>query len=94
MVVAAKSIESTPELPGSIYTVAEEVEALGVKALPFPLDVRDEKSIQDMVSTTVKQLGAPAVLVNNASALWWKPMEQTPISRYDLIMSVCHALQM
>ena len=33
IVIAAKSIESTEKLPGSIYTVAKEVEALGAQAL-------------------------------------------------------------
>jgi citronellol/citronellal dehydrogenase len=28
------------------------------------------------------------ILVNNASALWWKPMEQTPMKRFDLIHSI------
>jgi NAD(P)-dependent dehydrogenase (short-subunit alcohol dehydrogenase family) len=92
VVIAAKSTESTPELPGSIYTVAEEVEAIGAetgaKALPFPLDVRDDASIADMVATTVQKLGPPAVLINNASALWWKRMEDTPMNRYDLINSI------
>ena len=35
IVIAAKSTESTPKLPGSIYTVADEVRALGADALPF-----------------------------------------------------------
>ena len=40
IVVAAKSTESTEKLPGSIYTVAQEVEACGVQALPVQVDVR------------------------------------------------------
>src|SRR5438876_458756 len=41
IVIAAKSTESTEKLPGSIYTVAQEVEALGSQALPVQVDVRD-----------------------------------------------------
>src|SRR5262249_57284951 len=38
--VAAKSAESTDKLPGSIHSVAREVEALGAQALPVRVDVR------------------------------------------------------
>ena len=41
VVIAAKSTESTEKLPGSIFTVAAEAEALGVRALPVQVDVRD-----------------------------------------------------
>ena len=41
VVIAAKSTESTAKLPGSVFTVAAEVEALGARALPVPVDVRD-----------------------------------------------------
>ena len=35
IVIAAKSVEERPKLPGSIYTVAKEVEDLGQNALPL-----------------------------------------------------------
>ena len=42
MVVAAKSATPQPTLPGTIHTVAAEVEALGGKALACVVDLRDE----------------------------------------------------
>ena len=36
---------STEKLPGSIFTVAREIEALGVQALPVQVDVRHEEQI-------------------------------------------------
>src|SRR5262245_25722465 len=50
VVIAAKSIESTKRLPGSIYTVAREVEALGVPALPVQVDVRDVEQIEALAA--------------------------------------------
>jgi len=88
IVVAAKSTEPQPNLPGTIYTVAEEIEALGAKALPFPLDVRDDQKIEDCVATAMKEFGRIDYLCNNAGALWWKPIEETPMFRYDLINSI------
>ena len=70
VVIAAKSTEPQPTLPGSIYTVAAEVEALGAQALPFVVDLRDELSSQACVDATVAKFGRVDVLVNNASALW------------------------
>jgi NAD(P)-dependent dehydrogenase (short-subunit alcohol dehydrogenase family) len=88
IVVTGKSTSESANLPGSIFTVAKEVEALGVKALPVPLDLRDEKSIEKCVEETVKHFGRIDIVVNNASALWWQPIEGTPLSKYDLITGI------
>jgi len=83
--VAGKSTESTAGLPGSIYTVAEEVMMLGAEALPIKTNVLDEHSIQNCVSKVVEKWGRVDICVNNASALWWQPIEGTPSKKYDLI---------
>ena len=88
IVVASKSITDTKELPGTIYSVADEVEKLGVKALLLKLDVRNDSDMKEVVEQTVKQFGRLDVLVNNAGALWWKSIEETPIKKYDLINSI------
>jgi NAD(P)-dependent dehydrogenase (short-subunit alcohol dehydrogenase family) len=88
IVVTGKSTEESANLPGSIYSVAKEIESLGVKALPVQLDLRDEKSIEKCVEETVKHFGRIDIVVNNASALWWHTMEGTPLSKYDLITSI------
>jgi 3-oxoacyl-[acyl-carrier protein] reductase len=43
-----------------------EIEALGVKALPFRTDVGDLKSVREMVNAVKKEFGAIDGLVNNA----------------------------
>src|SRR4051794_19284723 len=88
IVVAAKSTESTERLPGSIHTVAEEVRGLGVEALPVQTDVRGETQIEAMVARTREHFGRIDVLINNAGALWWKPLLETPAKRFDLVMAV------
>src|SRR5438876_4812382 len=57
IVVAAKSTQSTEKLPGSIFTVAQEIEALGVQALPVQVDVRHEDQIEAMAAQTVERFG-------------------------------------
>jgi len=88
VVVAAKTTEPQPTLPGTIFTVAAEIEALGVSSLAIKLDVRDEKSIENCVEQTVKKFGRVDILINNASALWWQDMTDTPHKRYDLITTI------
>jgi citronellol/citronellal dehydrogenase len=86
--VAAKSVDSTERLPGSIHSVAKEVEALGVSALPFQIDVRDSDQIDALVARTIERFGRIDILINNAGALWWKPVLETPPKRFDLVMGV------
>jgi len=88
IVVAAKSTDDQPNLPGTIYSVAKEVESLGVQALAVQVDVRDDNSIQNMVDQAIKKFGRIDILINNAGALWWKKLEETPMKRYDLINGV------
>ncbi len=88
VVIAAKSTESTDRLPGSIYTVAEEVKALGVEALPIQIDVRDHEAIEAMAAKTKERFGRIDILLNNAGALWWRPLMETPAKRFDLVMGV------
>lgn len=88
IVVASKTIHDTKELPGTIYSVADEIEKLNVKALPIKLDVRSDDDIQNVVDQTMKNFGRIDVLVNNAGALWWKDILDTPSNKYDLINSV------
>src|ERR1043166_8900750 len=88
VVVAAKSTESTDKLPGSIFTVAEEIERAGGKALPIQVDVRDEAQIEQMAIRAREQFGRIDVLVNNAGALFWKPLLETPAKRFDLVVGV------
>jgi citronellol/citronellal dehydrogenase len=41
IVIAAKTAEPHPKLPGTIHTAAAEIEAAGGRALPLVVDVRD-----------------------------------------------------
>lgn len=88
IVVAAKSTESTAKLPGSIFTVAQEIEAKGVQALPVAVDVRDSEQIERMVAQTLERFSRVDILINNAGALWWQPLLETPAKRFDLVMHV------
>lgn len=88
VVIAAKSEASTEKLPGSIYDTANEVRALGRRALAVPTDVRSEEAVANMVEKTIAEFGRLDILVNNAGAIWTQPILATPPKKFDLMMQV------
>lgn len=88
VVIAAKTAEPHPKLPGTIYTAAEEIEAVGGKALPCIVDVRDEKQISEAVEKAVSTFGGIDILVNNASAISLTNTVDTPMKKFDLMMGI------
>ena len=88
VVIAAKTREPNPKLPGTIYTAAEEIEAAGGKALAIPCDIRDEEAVRGAVAQAAERFGGIDVLVNNASAIHLADTPSTPMKRFDLMLGV------
>ncbi len=88
VVIAAKTAEPNPKLPGTIYSAAEEIERAGGKALPCIVDIRNEDQIQAAVAKAVAMFGGIDILVNNASAISLSGTLQTPMKRYDLMHQI------
>ena len=88
VVIAAKTAEPHPKLPGTIYTAAKEIEAAGGRALPLVVDVRDEAQIQAAVEKTLETFGGIDILVNNASAIFLAGTVGTPMKRFDLMHQI------
>ncbi len=85
VIIAAKTAEPHPKLPGTIYSAAEEIEAAGGQALPCIVDIRDEQAVVDGVNAGVEKFGGIDILVNNASAISLTGTMETPMKRYDLM---------
>ncbi len=88
VVIAAKTAEANPKLPGTIYTAAEEIEAAGGKCLPLQVDIRDELQVVEAARKAAEVFGHVDILVNNASAINLTNTESTPIKRFDLMFGV------
>ena len=88
MVIAAKTDEPHPKLPGTIYTAAEAIEAAGGRALPVVTDVRDENEVIAAVDQAVATFGGIDVLVNNASAINLAGTEDLDMKRFDLMHQI------
>jgi len=88
IVIAAKTTETNPKLPGTIYSAAAEIEAAGGKALAVQTDIREEASVLAAVELAVQAFGGIDILVNNASAISLTPTPATPMKRFDLMFGV------
>lgn len=88
VVVAAKTTEPNPRLPGTVFTAVEAIEAAGGKGLACVADIRFEEQIQAAVDKAAETFGGIDILVNNASAISLTPTAQTTAKRYDLMHSV------
>jgi len=64
VIIAAKTAEPHPKLPGTVFSAAEEIEAAGGKALPLVVDIRDEAQIARAVEQGVERFGGIDLLVN------------------------------
>ncbi len=88
IVVASKTDQPDPRLPGTIHETAAEVHAAGGKALPFKVDVRYEEQVQAMAAAALETYGRIDFMINNAGALFLGNIEETPVKRFDLVLSV------
>jgi citronellol/citronellal dehydrogenase len=86
--IAAKTVEPHPKLPGTIYSAAEEIQAAGGKALPLPVDIRNDAQVADAIAQTVKTFGGIDILVNNASAISLTNTPETDMKRFDLMHQI------
>ena len=88
VVITGKTAETHAKLPGTIHSVAAEVEQAGGRALAVQLDVRDEMALQAAVEQAARHFGGIDVLVNNASAISLTGTLDTPAKRLDLMWDV------
>ncbi|XP_076166773.1 hydroxysteroid dehydrogenase like 2 [Ptiloglossa arizonensis] len=88
VVIAAKTAEPHPKLPGTIYTAAAEIEQAGGKALPCIVDVRNEAQVVSAVENAVNKFGGIDVVINNASAISLTDTAATDMKKYDLMNNI------
>ena len=88
IILAAKTAEPHPKLPGTIYTAADEIEEAGGHALPIICDIRDETKVGKAVKQGVEHFGGIDICINNASAIQLTGTLQTDLKRYDLMHQI------
>jgi citronellol/citronellal dehydrogenase len=88
VVVAAKTSDPSDKLPGTIHETVREIETRGRRALAVQVDVRDDVAVERGVKQALDQFGRIDFLVNNAGAIYGRPLVDTPLKRFDLVMGV------
>ena len=88
IVIAAKTVDPNPRLPGTVHSAAEEIRAAGGQALPLQVDIREEDQVLLAVRQAVQTFGGIDILVNNASAISLTDTAHTPMKRYDLMHQI------
>ena len=88
IVIAAKSAEPHAKLPGTIHSVAAEVEQAGGKALALQVDVRDELAVKNAMAQAAEHFGGIDALINNAGAIKLVGVEKLDPKRYDLMFQI------
>ncbi len=79
LVITSRKLES-------LEPFRKEVEALGRRALPLELDVRDHASIQRMADAAVAHYGKIDILVNNAGCNVRRPAAEITWDDWNLVL--------
>jgi citronellol/citronellal dehydrogenase len=88
IVVAAKTDAPHPRLPGTIQQTAQEIRALGRRALAVQCNVREFADVERMRDAALAGFGRIDILVNNAGAIHWAPVADWPVGKFDLVFDV------
>ena len=88
VVIAARSTEENPKLPGTIHSVAERIERAGGRALAVACDVTSEESVAACVERALERFGRIDCLINNEGVMWLAKIADTPLKRWDLVQRV------
>ena len=72
----------------TVEQCADEVRALGVRALPYRIDLADVSRIQPMIAATVREFGRVDFLINNAGRVQSKQLLDIAPEDWDMIADV------
>lgn len=88
VVVAARTARKSASIAGDIESTAAEIRSRGAKAIALKTDVSDERSVANMVESTLSQLGRIDILVNNAATNSPALFQDISQNIWDRIMDV------
>ncbi len=88
VIVAARTVEESGPLKGTIVATVEKIKARGGRALPIQTNVRNEVEIENMVEKTLHEMGHIDILVNNAATNIPRYLKDVTLKQWDLITEV------
>lgn len=88
VIVAARTMEESGPLKGSIIKTADEIKRQGGQAIPIQTNVADEISVENMVQRTLDEMGRIDILVNNAATNTPRYFKDSTLKQWDIILKV------
>jgi len=67
VVIAARTVDPDPTVPGTVGETLAEIEAFGGEAIAVPTDIGQEADLHTLVDRTVDAFGGVDILINNAA---------------------------
>ena len=86
--VVARTEKEAGKLPGTIHQTAEEIRALGGRALPIRTDITVDEDVERMAQRTLDGFGRIDILVNDAAANFNSTVADLTVKRWDVMMRV------
>ena len=86
--VVARTEKEGGKLPGAIHETADEIRALGGRALPIRTDITVDEDVEQMAQRTLDEFGRIDILVNDAAANFNSTVADLTIKRWDVMMRV------
>lgn len=87
-VAARTTAPGSSPLAGTIGETADQIRAAGGSAVAIPADLARPADRERLVAETVRQLGPPDILVNNAAVTYFARVEDFTPRRYELMFEV------
>lgn len=82
IVAAARTVEPTGEVPGTIGETVAAIESVGAEALAVATDLSREEDLDRLVQSAIDRFGGVDILVNNAAVTaghsWAVPIVEMP----------------
>jgi len=74
--------------PDAAEAAAREIRASGAEAISVPMDVTDEKAVNDGVAAVVKAFGGVDILVSNAGIQIVHPLEEFSYAEWKKLLAI------
>ena len=78
----------SPREAATAVDIAEQIRAMGRRAIPIEADVADEHAVTMMVERTTRELGRIDILVNNAGIAAAAPVHELDVALWDRVLAV------
>ena len=71
-----------------VERIARELDPDGERALGLETDITKPEEVDNLVTVASDRFGKVDILVNNAGVLRWTPVDEIPVSEWDLVLDV------